>query len=52
MKKIILIGASLLIASTAIVLASTSNCTTGCEDCPFGICKPTDKCLKTDCCKK
>lgn len=52
MKKIILIGATILVASTAIFMAANSNCPAGCDDCPIGICKPGGDCNGTDCCKK
>ncbi|MDP1801589.1 MAG: hypothetical protein Q8L81_09565 [Bacteroidota bacterium] len=52
MKKIILIGATILIASTAIFMAANSNCTAGCDECPIGICKPGGDCGSTNCCKK
>ncbi|MBA2611338.1 MAG: hypothetical protein H0U95_05150 [Bacteroidetes bacterium] len=52
MKKIILIGATILVASTAVLVAANSSCPFGCDDCPMAICKPNSNCDKADCCKK
>lgn len=52
MKKIILIGATLLVATSAIVLANTTtNKTTVCPDRPGCICsKPNPTCPNTENC--
>lgn len=52
MKKIILIGTTILVASKAIFMAANSNCTAVCDDCSIGICKPGGQCDGNNCCKK
>jgi hypothetical protein len=56
MKKIILIGATLLIATSAIVVANTNSNISDCENCPMGVCKPDqckEKCTNAEeCCKQ
>lgn len=51
MKKLILISATFLIATTAIVIANTTNNSTICPDRPGCICsKPIANCPNTDDC--
>jgi hypothetical protein len=56
MKKIILIGAALLVASSAILIANNSNTSGECCDkikCEQGVCKPAESCPDpAECCKK
>ncbi len=49
MKKIIIIGAALLVtAGTALVASNISDC----PICPQGTCCPAGDCGPDDCCKK
>ena len=57
MKKIILIGATLLVTSSAILIANNNgnNVNEDCCDktkCEQGVCKPTNCPDQDECCKK
>jgi hypothetical protein len=56
MKKAILIGAAILVTSSAILIANNNMGSDACCDrskCEQGVCKPADKCPEAgECCEK
>lgn len=51
MKKIIIIGAALLVTTGAVLVAG-NVCSNDCPVCPQGTCSPMGGCDSDDCCKK